>query len=116
MIQLSINPPPISRECDCCGKVPTKKFGKAGDPLVGDFDGALLVKTFRTMEPKIKEYEDIIDLVKDWDSLFEKNKELAEQLIMYSQLTNTVGASWECRDCIILDTDEYFKLIEGCKQ
>ena len=33
--------------CECCGRRNMKPFGKAGDPLVGDFDGALLVKTFR---------------------------------------------------------------------
>jgi hypothetical protein len=26
-----------------------------------------------------------------------------------TQLVNTVSASWECRDCMILDDEEYFK-------
>ena len=35
--------------CDCCGRhiSKLKPFGKAGDPLNGDLDGAILVKTFR---------------------------------------------------------------------
>lgn len=70
---ISINPPPRNGNCECCGKniKDLKPFGKAGDPLVGDFDGALLVKTFRSM-------------------------------------SGCVGASWECRDCIVLSNEEYF--------
>jgi len=46
-MQISINPPPPDGCCEHCGKSvkELKPFGKAGDPLVGDFDGALLVKT-----------------------------------------------------------------------
>jgi hypothetical protein len=29
-------------------------------------------------------------------------KEKVEQAFFYEQAHNTVGASWECRDCIIL--------------
>lgn len=49
--KIHINPPPRDRRCECCGIhiSKLKPFGKAGDPLVGDFDGALLVKTFRAM-------------------------------------------------------------------
>jgi len=38
---INIYPPPQDGECDCCGKhiSELKSFGKAGDPLVGDFDG-----------------------------------------------------------------------------
>ena len=48
-MRITINPPPKDRNCECCGRNNTeiKPFGKAGDPLVGDFDGALLVKNFR---------------------------------------------------------------------
>lgn len=72
-----INPPPSDGRCVCCGKGPKelKPFGGPGDPLVGNFKGALLVKTFR------------------------------EEFSYYGQ----VGASWECRDCIILPNEEYRK-------
>jgi len=51
---LHINPPPQDRRCECCGKHTSelKPFGKAGDPLVGDFDGKLIIKTFRAMACK----------------------------------------------------------------
>ena len=44
-----INPPPRDRRCECCRKHidELKPFGGKGDPLAGDFRGALLVKTFR---------------------------------------------------------------------
>ena len=36
-----INPPPQDGTCTCCGRhiSELKPFGKAGDPLIGDFDG-----------------------------------------------------------------------------
>ena len=48
-----INPPPSNGNCECCGKNinKLKPFGKARDPLVGDFNGAKLVKTFREEFP-----------------------------------------------------------------
>ena len=47
---ININPPPHDGRCQCCGRSldELKPFGKAGDPLVGDFDGALLVQKFRS--------------------------------------------------------------------
>jgi hypothetical protein len=111
-VMISINPPPQDRRCDCCRRHinELKPFGKAGDPLVGDFDGSILVRIYRTMEAHIPEYDEILKLVKDWDGLFKTNKELADQLSFYDQLVSTVQASWECRDCIILDDKEWFDL------
>ena len=50
---ININPPPADGKCQVCGRSfeRLKPFGKAGDPLVGDFDGALLVKTWRREGP-----------------------------------------------------------------
>jgi len=72
--KILINPPPGNGRCECCGKHVTelKPFGKAGDPLLGDFNGALLVKTFR-------------------------------------ENSGCIGPSWECRECIILSDEEYWK-------
>lgn len=69
---ININPPPRHGKCECCGKhiSELKPFGGPGDPLVGDFTGAYLVKKFRSFG-------------------------------------GCVGSSWECRDCIVLDEDEY---------
>jgi hypothetical protein len=36
-------------------------------------------------------------------------KEKAEQFSLSLQAYGLTGASWECRDCIFLDLDEYFE-------
>lgn len=118
---IRINPPPHDHRCEVCGKgeKELKPFGKAGDPLVGDFNGAYLVKTFRSMAMPV-ENKKFIKLLKEhekkdsWDG-FEKaldkefGKEEAKQILFRDQLANTVEASWECRDCAVLDGEEYFK-------
>ena len=55
-IRISINPPPMDMGCECCGRhaKDCKPFGKAGDPLVGDFDGVLLLKNFRSINHTIQ--------------------------------------------------------------
>lgn len=115
--KISINPPPQNGKCECCGEHLSglKPFGKAGDPLVGDFDGALLVKIFRSMAPK-QEMFDISDCMGKDGYLDEEKfvkkygKENLEEFYFRVQLENSVSASWECRDCIILGDDGYFKL------
>jgi len=46
-----LNPPPDDNRCECCGRHirELKPFGGPGDPLVGDFNGAFLVKHFRDL-------------------------------------------------------------------
>lgn len=47
-----INPPPADNRCECCGSrhiSELKPFGGPGDPLVGDFSGAFLVKHARCL-------------------------------------------------------------------
>ena len=72
--KISINPPPTDERCDCCGRHinELKHFGKAGDLLVGDFEGALLVKTFRRMGPYNEESE------KAWCTLYKDRNDLAD--------------------------------------
>ena len=117
--KISINPPPQNGNCECCGKniKELKPFGKEGDPLVGNFDGALLVKTFRSMAMPItdKKYLKIVGEYEKKgykgfeDALIKRfGKEGTDQLLFKDQLANTVEASWECRDCIILNDKEYF--------
>jgi len=86
MTTIRINPPPKNMQCECCGKHinDIKPFGKAGDPLVGDFEGAKLLKTFRSMLP--------------------------ESCLENSLVGDTVTSSWECRDCIVLNSENYFKI------
>lgn len=101
MKKILINPPPSNKRCECCNKESKdlKPFGKAGDPLVGDFDGASLIKTYRSMAleltgSNLKKY---------------KKKCTEEQFSFYEQLCSTIEASWECRECIVLIGEEYFK-------
>lgn len=112
-----INPPPSDNKCNCCGKSMSelKPFGKAGDPLVGDFDGALLVKSFRTMAPHDENLDKLVEAVEDWEKFFESHPNRAKNLSFYDQLVSTVEASWECRDCIVLGEEEYFKIKFGGK-
>ncbi len=111
-IKISINPPPRDGNCECCGKniKELKPFGKAGDTLVGDFDGALLVKMFRSLAQRNKKIDKEVEKIKDWDELFKSNPKKADRLSFYDQLINTSSASWECRDCIILYEENYFKV------
>jgi len=117
---IHINPPPQDRKCEVCGKgeKELKPFGKAGDPLVGDFNGSILVKTFRAMAMPVtdktflklqKKYKK-----KQWKGFEEAlikahGKQKADELLFTDQLACTVSKSWECRNCIILDDPQYFR-------
>jgi hypothetical protein len=121
--KININPPPSNGRCDGCGRhlSELKPFGKAGDPLVGDFDGALLVKSFRPDAPPNEEVDKIWEeffgechTQDDYNEAKEKliqtyGEEKALQLEDYKSASETVGKAWLCRDCIILEDDEYFK-------
>ena len=121
---VNINPPPPDEKCMCCGRHMSelKPFGKAGDPLVGDFDGALLVRKFRTFlpppdirlektfqwmllncQPKDENESEIDILAREYEE--EDAKAIWFMINEYCQ----VGKSWECRDCAVLDTYEYFE-------
>ena len=121
-VVLHINPPPSHGRCECCFRhmkeVPA--FGGAGDPLVGDFKGAKLIKTFRAHTYHRKEWDKILNEVyeacrgtEQWED-FEKElikrvgKDRAEKLLGYDQSVNTVSASWECRDCVIVYGKDFF--------
>jgi hypothetical protein len=121
---ININPPPADGKCNCCGRPlnELKPFGKAGDPLVGDFDGALLVKNFRTASPEPNTeiqaiYERFIgncETEADYERAEsrlaqEYGKRDADDIICWISGALQVGASWECRDCIVLDMDGFFE-------
>ena len=118
---ININPPSEDGTCDCCGRhiSELKPFGKAGDPLVGDFDGAFLVKTWRRDGPYDNEAVAAMEEAEsfyrnegfkeplDW-MVRKYGKERGEDLHWKAQFWGSVGSSWECRDCIILNEDGYF--------
>jgi len=122
---ININPPPADGRCNCCKKHidELQPFGKAGDPLVGDFDGALLVKKYRTVfPPPDTETQEIFDRFignREPGVDYDKAKKLLVQeygaedaeIIEMRVCGTQVGASWECRDCAVLDIYEFFEKI-----
>jgi hypothetical protein len=121
----NINPPPQDGKCECCGRHISvlKPYGGPGDPLVGDFSGAYLVKKFRPDAPYNEEAEaackmaeecyesDGFDGPLDW--MIEKHgEEKGENLYYWSMAYHSAGKSWECRDCAVLDTNEYFEKLK----
>jgi hypothetical protein len=144
--RIIINCPPRDGRCDVCGRHMSEltPFGGPGDPLVGDFSGELLVKKFKPAGPyngeamkAWEEYEEECPMVvkserpvADGISHIEyeereeplhwfiatfgndKGQELYLAGLAYSQ----VGPSWECRDCSVLDLDEYFEKLSQIKE
>jgi hypothetical protein len=118
---ININPPPQDGRCMCCNRhiKELKPFGKAGDPLVGDFDGAYLVKRWRPDGPSDEEAETAMAEAEKcyrddgfktpfhW-MISKYGKHRAKQFSFSVQLHTSEGKSWECRNCIILDEEEYF--------
>jgi hypothetical protein len=118
---ININPPPEDGRCRCCGRhiSELKPFGEAGDPLVGDFDGALLVKKYRFDAPPNEEVDEIMkeffgtgcsseDYAKARDKLIEKyGQEEAEEMMYYHANSGYVSKSWECRNCACLSTKRF---------
>lgn len=117
--------------CDCCKRhiSQLKPFGKAGDPLAGDFDGALalLVKTFRWDFPHDEQYEEFKKIMKeffggcrsteDFDKakgrLIEKfGQEEADGMMEYDSMMGGTHRSFECRDCIRLSGKRYHQITE----
>lgn len=114
-----LNPPPKDGKCYKCGIdiAKLRPFGKEGDPLNGNFEGVKLVKTFRSLieENSRPDLDVIIEestkLLKSNNNKWDKGIEITleqkyglrqvEMANLYEQLYSTVGASWECRDCII---------------
>lgn len=118
-----INGPPSDGRCEVCGRHMSelKPFGGPGDRLVGDFSGELLVKIWRREGPYDEESEKAWEEAeKATEGTPESNdlhpwfigkygKEKRERLFFGGMLSSSSRSSWECRDCIILDEDEYFE-------
>jgi hypothetical protein len=119
---INLNPPPEDGICDCCGRhiSELKPFGGPGDPLVGDFSGSLLIKKFRPAAPyheeSEKKYEEAesrykekgFETVEDY-LVYKFGKKSAQDICFTVCAYSTAGKSWECRDCAVLDEDEYFE-------
>jgi hypothetical protein len=119
---ININPPRRDGRCNCCGRhiCELKPFGGPGDPLLGNFAGALLVKRWRRFGPYDEEadraFQEAESCYKEegFETAFEylnhkhgpeKGTILSGRIECYSQ----IESSWECRDCAVLDEYEYFE-------
>lgn len=135
---IPLNPPSDDRRCDVCGKhiSELKPFGGPGDPLVGDFSGALLVGRYRRMAP----YDEAAEKAwkEAWKEAEEVWKERGSELLSenpnqdyflgwfigkygrekginfysWEEIYCAVSKSWECRDCTILDEYEHFEALK----
>jgi len=124
MSGISINTYPVDIGCQVCGRSldELQPFGKAGDPLVGDFDGRLLVKRHRPEGPydekAIKAFDEAKKHCGDKDPeewMIEKyGREEGHRLSISAMAYDQSGSSRECRDCIVLDDDEYFDKLREC--
>jgi hypothetical protein len=120
----NINPPPKNGRCECCGRhiSELRPFGKVRHPIFGDLEGALLVKQWRKLPPYDARPQSIHGemIVKGpTGTLLENGKKyliersgdgMAEEIRLYHfSGENKVGSSWECRDCIDLDEEEFLE-------
>jgi len=108
--------------CYCCGKSADKlkPFGGPGDPLVGDFNGWLLVKKYRPFyvlnEEESKFIEENREIFFECDEeeaiklLKEKYGEGVDEHLWFKGMgASSVGSSRDCRDCAVLDNREYIE-------
>jgi len=113
--------------CYCCKRAlnDLKFFGKSGDPIEGDFEGAVLVKRSRPFDPPDEEASKIYgqffaqcktesDHKRARKRLVQKyGQEKAEDIEIKHLMSETFFNSWECRECIVLDDDDYFAVLHG---
>ena len=115
----------VAKKCECCGKHTDelKPFGGPGDPVFGDFKGALRVKTWRPMHVPDKEERKLVEKFDEYCSEFGNEGDAVKMLkekygekkgesiwIMISA-SGSVKSSRECRDCIVLNREDYYKKI-----
>ena len=121
--RIILNGPPSDGRCQVCGRHISElsPFGGSGDPLAGGFSGELLVKSFRPAGPYDEEvqkaWKEAVKATKgapESDDLLpwfieRYGEEKGKRLYWGEQAYGSIGASWECRDCFVLDHDEYFE-------
>ena len=113
--------------CDCCFRhfSEVNPYGGPGDPMVGDYTGIELLKIYRRFAPYDEEaeeifneagnkylndgFEDVLDWVVDKYG-GKKASEIWGAVEAHCHLVS----SYECRDCVILGTDDYFDKRNRC--
>ena len=111
-------PLPEYARCHCCGKN-ISELKPYDNPEYPKFIGIYLFRTFRRGMPYNEEAERALDEAeancKEGQSpsqwLIEKygeNKGIILNIMGHG--SSTYESSWECKDCVVLDDDEYFKI------
>jgi hypothetical protein len=112
------NPPPADRKCECCRRH-IRELQPFDETHGEHCNGKYLIRTFRRDAPYNEEAERAVDEAEEhcteidggpYEWMIAKyGKKKGEILYVLGQASSTSGASWECRDCIILDEDKYFE-------
>jgi hypothetical protein len=116
--------PPADGRCNCCGKhiSDLRPFSVFGNTSGMDIKEVLLVKNVRPQIASIEEIDRILEEVFEGcrsDEDYKKAEEMlvvvfgkedAEDLLLYANASVLVTISWECRECIALDTEVYFAM------
>ena|SRR5208337_4839460 len=114
---LAKSTPPPDFRCDVCHKLVSelKPFGGPGDPLVGDHNGELVVEKWRPFVYLNQKGANawVHGLIMAPDNLLSwfierYGEEEGNELYNVAQDVDGSG-SWECRDCIVLEDEEYFE-------
>jgi hypothetical protein len=119
-----INPPPADGRCECCGKHlnELKPFYLVGHPWDAVVEDILLVINYRPTAPHDERVDRIMEeffggCLNDEDGKSGEERlievygqELAEYLLRYSAAAGQIVASWECYDCMGLDTEAYSEM------
>lgn len=115
---------PSDGRCERCRRhfSELKPFGKSGDPLVGNVEGLFFVNINRTLVPYDPEsdrlWAEYFDKCQTQDDKEEARKafiqqfgeEELEQLEWYMYLSCQLERFWLCRDCVILDAWEFWRV------
>ncbi len=114
--------PPFPDNCDVCGKHTSelKPFGSSKDPRVADLRGKFLARRWR---PERLLSEDVRKLLESAEKertgadartwfVSKYGEEEGESLYYTAVFFSDYEPSWECRDCFILDHDEYFEKLK----
>lgn len=116
----SLDPP---ERCDCCGRLLGElKPCTEGDPVASHFEGKLLARRMRPEATPIEGVNKMMDeffgnciTYDDYEEAGEKliqkyGKEKTHELCTFAFLLGgTFKSSWECKDCIVLDTHQYLE-------
>jgi hypothetical protein len=113
---LAESTPSPDMRCEVCYKLVSelKPFGGPGDPLVGDHNGELLVNKWRPFiilnQKEANAWVNAVTMARDnllsW-FVERYGEEEGRKLFDLGQDIRGEG-SWECRDCIVMDDEEYW--------